>query len=635
MIIHDSRDLFYRIPFGAVENGTTVVLRLLFEDETLPKICRCNIWQKGYESELEMHYNSANCSFECTVDAISKGDPLWYYFVFIYEDSKMLFYGNNDKLTGGAGRIYKTDPTSYQLTVYKNSFLTPSWWKEGPVYHIFVDRFFKSEDYSNPNPRQDFYYHQNWNEDPLYLPHGNRPKYFPDDVFGGNLNGIIDKLSYIKSLGVRTIYLSPIFEAHSNHKYDTSDYKKIDSDFGNTKIFKELCKKAARFEINIILDGVFSHTGDNSLYFNKLGQYKSLGAYQSAESPFYDWYTFKDFPDKYTCWWDVETMPTVNKDNMDFRDLIYGDDGVAQLWLGNGSSGWRLDVADELPMDFLIGLRNGIKSENPDALIIGEVWEDASNKVSYGNLRNYCYGNTLDSVMNYPLRETVLDFMTGKINSSSAVELLNSQLENYPSEFLNASMNLLGSHDRARLKSVLSGAPDPDSLTRVEQAKYIAYPIESQTSEAKVKCATALMFTLPGVPYIYYGDETGLTGLADPFNRKTYPWGYENTELINFFKFIGNFRNKNSVLINGQTKYYSFNDDVIGCLRNYENNCVFTAINRNTSTDHSIEITLPTSDSVNDLISGYLLVPDDSGSYKLELPPLSYTILTTQPKNLI
>ncbi|MCD6322301.1 MAG: glycoside hydrolase family 13 protein [Clostridiales bacterium] len=631
MIIHDSRELFYRIPFGAVEFGTTVILRLKFLDESLPEKCKCNIWKKGFESEIDMQYTKAEESFECTVEAVSDGDPLWYYFVFIYSDGRMLFYGNNDNLTGGEGRVFDSEPLSYQITVYKKGFKTPSWWKEGPVYHIFVDRFFNSYSYINPepNPRPHFYYHENWNESPLYLPHGNQPKYFPDDVFGGNLNGIIDKLSYIKSLGVRTIYLSPIFEAQSNHKYDTSDYNKIDSDFGNTKIFNELCEKASQFDIKIILDGVFSHTGDDSIYFNKLNKYDSLGAYQSVESPYYDWYSFEDFPDKYTCWWDVETMPTVNKDNTGFRNLIYGDDGIAQLWLGNGASGWRLDVADELPMDFLRGLRTGIKSENHDALIIGEVWEDASNKVSYGNLRNYCYGNTLDSVMNYPLREAILGFILGKINSASAVELFNSQMENYPAEFLNASMNLLGSHDRARLKSVMSGAPDPDTLTRTEQAKYIPDPIESKLSESRIKCATALMFTIPGVPYIYYGDETGLTGLADPFNRKTYPWGNEDDALIDFFKFIGNFRNSNSILIKGKTTYYSFGDDVIGCLRSVESNYIFTIINRNALKNHSIEFTLPSSEPAKNFVTNEPLTPSSAGSYKLELSPLSYTILTT------
>lgn len=629
MITHDSRNLFYRIPFGAVESGTTVVLRLLFENEALPKECRCNLWKKGFEAEVKMQYTTSNHSFECAIDAVSDGDPLWYYFVFIYEDSQMLFYGNNDNLTGGVGRIYKAAPVSFQITIYKSGFTTPSWWKDGPVYHIFVDRFFKSDNYSNPTPRPHFYYHENWDETPLYLPHGNRPKYFPDDIFGGNLNGIIDKLSYIKSLGVRTIYLSPIFEAHSNHKYDTSDYKKIDQDFGDTKIFNELCEKANQLEIKIILDGVFSHTGDDSIYFNKLGRYETSGAYQSVESPYYDWYTFKDFPDKYTCWWDIETMPTVNKNNIDFRNLIYGENGIAQLWLANGSSGWRLDVADELPMDFLIGLRNGIKKENPDALIIGEVWEDASSKVSYGNLRNYCYGNTLDSVMNYPLREVILGFLTEKINSATAIELLYSQMENYPAEFLNASMNLLGSHDRARLKSVMSGAPDPDSLTRTEQANYTSTLTESALSEARIKCATALMFTIPGVPYIYYGDETGLTGLADPFNRKTYPWGNEDKALIDFFRSIGNFRNNNTILIKGKTEYYSFSDDVISCLRTHEEKFIFTIINRSVFINHSIEFTLPTTEPVKNLFTKESITPGNSGSYKLDLPPLSYTILTT------
>ena len=629
MIAHDSRDTFYRMPSGAVENGTTVILRLSFTDEILPEKCRCNVWRKGYEAEIDMRYSKEISAFECTLDAVSGHDPLLYYFVFIYADRKMLFYGNNQNITGGPGQVYESDPLSYQITVYKAGFKTPSWWKEGPVYHIFVDRFYKSESYVNPRPVPDAYLHKNWDDIPLYLPHGNHKGYFPDDFFGGNLNGIIEKLDYIKSMGIRTIYLSPVFEAHSNHKYDTADYSKIDGAFGNNEIFNQLCEAASKKNMSVILDGVFSHTGDNSIYFNKYGNYDSIGAYQSPKSPYFDWYSFEEYPEKYKCWWDVETMPTINKDNPGFRNFIYGDGGIAQKWLAEGSSGWRLDVADELPMDFLENLRNRVKNANPNALIIGEVWEDASNKVSFGTLRNYCYGRTLDSVMNYPLRTAILDFMCSKTSSGDACAVLRSQMENYPPEFLNAAMNLLGSHDRARLRTVLSGAPDPDTLTRGEQADYSNAKEASVESADMVKCATALLFTIPGVPYIYYGDETGMTGMADPFNRKTYPWGKENKELIDFYRFIGNFRNNNDVLINGETAYYPINDDVLGCLRTYKNRHILTLVNRSLLKRHSFEISLPIKKLLKDALSGKTITAAGTNAITLELDPISFTILTT------
>jgi len=628
MITHDSRDLFYRTPFGAVAHGTTVILRLLFNDEKLPEQCRCNVWREGYENEIDMQYNPNNKSFECTVDAVSDSNPLWYYFIFLYDDGKMLFYGNNDKLLGGIGKLYKKNPVSFQITVYDSLFKTPGWWKEGPVYHIFIDRFNKSDFYAIPRNERDYHYHDNWDEDPLYLPHGNSKKYFPDDIFGGNLMGIIEKLDYISSLGTGTIYLSPVFEAHSNHKYDTADYTKIDKNFGTNEIFVELCKKASHLGMNIILDGVFSHTGNDSLYFNKFGRYDETGAYQSPESPYYEWYTFKKYPDKYNCWWNFTTMPTVNKSNTDYRDFINGKNGVVKKWLEHGASGWRLDVADELPMDFLRELRDSAKAENPDALVIGEVWEDASNKVVQDILRNYCYGDTLDSVMNYPVRNAILNFMTGKITSSDSVSMLESLLENYPSEFHGAAMNLLGSHDRPRMRTVLSGAPDHETLSREEQAKYVPDAAEFALSIDSVKCASALLFTIPGVPYIYYGDETGMTGMTDPFNRGTYPWGNENKNLIDFFRLIGNFRKSNGILINGSTAYHALNEDVIGCLRTWKEACILTIINRNISITYNIEFPMTAINSLQDLSSNKQYFASN-GLLSIEIPPLSYLILTS------
>jgi 4-alpha-glucanotransferase len=627
MITHDSMDLFYRMPFGAVSNGTTVILRLKFTDEEIPTECRCNVWQKGYEDEIIMEFKQDIQSFECSFNAISEGAPLFYYFVFLYYDKRMVFYGSAENQTGGIGRIYESDPKSYQVTVYDSSFRTPDWWKEGPVYHIFVDRFNKSGSYADPNPDPAMHHHIDWNESPLYLPHGGRKKYFPDDLFGGNIRGIIEKLDYIESLGVRTLYLSPVFEAHSNHKYDTADYTKIDSGFGNEEIFIELCSKASDLGIKVILDGVFSHTGADSIYFNKYGKYDSVGAYQSPDSPYYSWYTFEEYPDKYDCWWDFTTMPTVNKDNPEYIEFINGKDGIIRKWLSAGASGWRLDVADELPMEFIKNLRLGAKGENPDSLIIGEVWEDASNKVAYEDIRNYCYGNTLDSVMNYPARDAILGFMTGKLTSDEAKAGLDTLLENYPGEFHDAAMNLLGSHDRPRMRTVLSMAPDHEELTREEQAVYKPDDSEFELSMARVKCSSSLLFTMPGVPYIYYGDETGMTGMTDPFNRSTYPWGNENNDLIDFFRFIGNFRRDNEILIKGSTSYLS-EGDILGCHRAYKDSHIITLINRSSVETRTFNLVLPCEISFINVHTSEIHQLTDC-NLDITLSPLSFTILSS------
>lgn len=611
MITHDSRDLFYRTPFGAVSNGTTVILRLKITDETVPSVCRCNIWQEGYELELDMSYNPDTSCFECDINAVSDGPPLWYYFVMLHDDGTMMFYGARKEGTGGTGTIYMDKPVSYQITVYDSSFRTPAWWREGPVYHIFVDRFRKSPEYSEPGPDSEMYYHEKWDEEPLHLPHGGRKGYFPDDIFGGNLNGIIDKLEYISSLGVKTIYLSPVFKAHSNHKYDTADYSQIDPSFGTNGIFTEMCEKARSNGMRVILDGVFSHTGDDSIYFNKYGRYDSVGAYQSKESQYYSWFSFDEYPDKYNCWWDFPTMPTVDKTDPGFRKYINGESGIVRRWLANGSSGWRLDVADELPMNFLRELRAAAKAQDPDSLVIGEVWEDSSNKVAHNEIRNYCYGDTLDSVMNYPARGAILDFMTGKITAGESADILWSLFENYPSEFTFSLMNLLGSHDRPRMRTVLSKAPGHETLTREDQAEYVPDENESILSVHRVKCAAALLFTMPGVPYIYYGDEAGMTGMTDPFNRKTYPWGRENNELVQFFKKLGNFRKDNEILIKGTTGYQAPNDDVLGCIRIHGSRTIMTFVNRNPEKSHDVEIT------------GFRIDSD-----KLSIPPLSYKTLS-------
>lgn len=424
----------------------------------------------------------------------------------------------------------------FLLTVSTQNYQTPAWFKGGVMYQIFPDRFCKQgtmPDIKGRIARKD------WGGTPSYRPN-EKGKVLNNDFFGGNFKGIQSKLPYLKELGVTVIYLNPIFEAASNHRYDTSDYKKIDPILGTEKDFEEFVKAAENQGIRIILDGVFNHTGDNSVYFNKYGEYPSVGAYQSQESPYYTWYSFQEFPNKYSSWWGIDILPEVNENSKEYQEFIFGKDGVLKKWLRLGIGGYRLDVADELPDFFLKMLRESVKEENPDAIIIGEVWEDASNKIAYSTRREYLQGYELDSVMNYPLKDGIIRYM----QTGNALDLLHCirVLQNhYPKETLDCLMNILGTHDTARILTVLGGIY---CRNKDEMAEKSAYLDEKGKEIAinKLKTAAVLQYTLPGVPCLYYGDENGMEGHIDPFCRACFDWENLNEDLIDFYKNLGNIR---------------------------------------------------------------------------------------------
>ncbi len=327
--------------------------------------------------------------------------------------------------------------------------------RESVIYQIMVDRFHASKPAAQRELPEGGHWHRDWYEPPeMRVLSGDNAA---DDFFGGDLEGVRQKLPYLKRLGVGAIYFNPIFRARSNHKYDAADYLQIDPSFGDEAAFRALCDDARAQGIRIVLDGVFSHTGAYSRYFNLDGSFSSTGAYQSRQSPYASWYTFRHWPDDYDCWWGFKTLPNVREMDESYLDfIIRGADAVAAHWLRAGASGWRLDVADELPMPFLRMFRQRIRRENPDAAVIGEVWEDASNKIAYGQTRTYCSGDTLDSVMNYPLRDALLAFMTGEIPAQRFVRQVRHLQEVYLEALLRSLMNLIGGHDRPRAVNVLS-----------------------------------------------------------------------------------------------------------------------------------------------------------------------------------
>ena len=319
--------------------------------------------------------------------------------------------------------------------------------------------------------------------------------------------------------------------------------------FGEEEILKELIEKAKQRGINIILDGVFSHTGADSKYFNKFGNYDEVGAYQSKDSKYSSWYSFNQYPDDYKCWWGIKDLPDVNELNESYMNyIIYDEDSVINKWTGMGIKGWRLDVADELPTKFIKELRKEVKKNDSESILIGEVWEDASNKVTYNERRNYFVGDQLDSVMGYPFRDNIVSFLKGNITSKQLNNKFMTLKENYPKESFKANLNLISSHDVTRIKTELN------------------------EDEKLVKLAVATQMTFEGVPYIYYGDEAGLCGKTDPDNRRTYPWNKEDEDMVEFYKGSINTRKKYSVLINGDTEFIDTNDnDVFGYIRFNEN----------------------------------------------------------------
>ena len=529
-IEHNSREEFYRFPFGAVTCGTDVRLRLSVADAGIPNAVRLVYIEDGKTpKKVDMAYIlslSNHSIYSASIKMPKEPMLVWYYFE-LETPSGTVYYGNNASNLGGIGEMYYQLPSnSFQITVYNDYYKTPDWFKEGIAYQIFVDRFYNgNEDGSFTSERNDII-KRNWGETPFYKAEQFGGEYKANDFFGGNLRGVIKKLDYIRDLGATVIYLNPIFKAYSNHKYDTGSYEEIDPMFGDEETFRELCAEAKKRGIRIIQDGVFNHTGSNSQYFNKDGEYDSVGAYQSKESPYYSWFRFMDWPDVYESWWGMQTLPQIEENSDELREyLLSGENAIVKKWLRAGASGWRLDVVDELPGFFVKELRENVKSVDEDAVIIGEVWEDASNKTAYGERRSYFMGDELDSVMNYPMRIALIEAVMCRINSKELDRRLMSLKENYPPQAYYSLLNMISSHDVERIMTLMSGAPSRHDVDREYQSRFYVDGYALTMAQDRATLVIGLLMTLPGVPCIFYGDEVGVQGYGDPFCRCCMPWG--------------------------------------------------------------------------------------------------------------
>lgn len=537
----NSRKIECKSPYGAVKCGEK--LSLHFPIASWVSVDKMFVFIRlgDVSTPVEMYFEKSENGFSVyTADYVFDAAGIYYYRFEMRNRDGVWYYGRGENGESVCGE----NLPEWQLTVYKSSYKTPDFAKGNIIYHVFVDRFNRAD---GVKTKRKYRLHESFSESPEVVSADG--KYYADDFFGGNFNGIREKLDYLEELGVGIIYLSPIFKAYSNHRYDTGDYLKVDELLGTEDDFKRLLDAAHEKGMKIILDGVFNHSGADSLYFNKFGTYDSLGAYQSKSSPYYDWYYFKKFPDEYACWWGCDNVPDLNKSNKDYRALVFGKNGVVEKWQKLGADGWRLDVVDELPIDFVNLLIKKIKSVNKDALVIGEVWEDASTKVSYGELRPYLLGDQLDGTMNYPFMNAIIAYVRDG-DEKFFKDTVQSILENYPKETVYCLMNSLGTHDTVRIINALSDVR-AHGWSKTHKLGYKLPDSEYEKAKKKLYLASVLQFTLPGIPSIFYGDEAGLQGFDDPINRRPYPWGSEDKEILAHYKKLGRIRRENRAVFSG------------------------------------------------------------------------------------
>ena len=517
LLYYDSQNKRFKKPFGAAASGGRIVLRLSVSRRMAPLAVELLLRRDDREEArpYALRWEKSEGARDLYRVKLRLFEPGLYHYAFrVTTQVSVAYYGAREEYRGGEGILTYDGYVPFSFTVFDRGAEVPDWFGDGITYQIFPDRFaFSGKRKEVPGRRLV----SDLREKPYktVLPGGDVPN---DYFYGGNLQGIAERLPYLRSLGVGTIYLNPIFSAHSNHRYDTADYLTVDPMLGNEEDFRALCQKAEKAGIRVMLDGVFNHTGDDSVYFNKYGRYPLPGAYQGKSSPYFDWYEFRHFPDDYACWWDVKILPAVNEDAPSFRRFITGKDGVVRKWLRLGAAGWRLDVADELPDDFIREIRKAAKREKEDAFLLGEVWEDASVKIAYGKRRAYLLGDELDGVMNYPFRNAVLAYLLNG-DAETFRDILLQISENYPYRVERSLMNLLGTHDTPRILSVLGGAEQlaPEDLR--ERAVFRLPPDRRRLAEKRLKLASVLLFTHLGSPTVYYGDEGGMEGLEDPANR--------------------------------------------------------------------------------------------------------------------
>ncbi len=599
----DSRDPACKSPFGAVPCGTEVSFAVFCTEEETIVSGALHVTEEFAGREQTVPLTLSGGAWRCVYAAPRRPELAWYRFSLRRRGGETVTLAQR------------------QLTVYEEYGAAPDWFGRGVSYQIFPDRFCRSR---VPDPAGlvgDRTVHENWQDTPEFRP-DERGEIRNRDFFGGDLAGIISKLDYLKSLGVTTLYLNPIFEAASNHRYNTADYMAIDPMLGTAEDFRALCREAHARGMRVLLDGVFNHTGSASRYFNADGFYPELGAAQSKDSPYYNWYHFTHWPDSYDAWWGIKTLPAVEENQASYRDfIIRSEDSVVRHWLRCGADGWRLDVADELPDDFIAELRQAMDAEKPDCLLLGEVWEDGSNKIAYDRRRKYLLGRETHGLMNYPFRTAALDWLCGG-DAAAFRESMEQLRENYPSPAFYSAMNFLSTHDTPRILTLLGGEPTP--ADKAERAAAQLSPAGWELARRRLMLGALLLYTFPGSPTVYYGDEAGMEGYEDPLNRRTFPWGQEDEGLLRWYRRLGQLRGDRPSLQQGDICYLYADGSGLALRRQWDGEVTTAAMN---SGKEPLTMTLSWPHPIaTDAMTGQQFLADH-GTVRLILPPVSGVLL--------
>ena len=617
--LFDPRDARCKSPFGAVTAFSAVDFTFYPREHAVTGctlLAHHEFSDRWTETELlPTTDETGERAFSGTFFAPSQPELIWYHFRLRWADGGESCYGKD-----GLQSWDKVTP--WQLTVYDGRAKTPDWFGRGVSYQIFPDRFHRAKKRSAEGLVGHRTLHEGWDELPLCGP--NERGDYCEDFFGGDLAGITEKLDYLASLHVTTLYLNPIFEAASNHRYDTADYERIDPLLGDEDDFRTLCAEAKKRGIRVMLDGVFNHTGAKSRYFNADGFYPTRGAAQGSDSPYYPWYHFHPFPTDYDAWWGIKNLPAVNELEESYVNyIVTGESSIIRRWLRVGASAWRLDVADELPDAFIADIRAAMQEEFPDAYLLGEVWEDGTNKIAYSERRRYLLGGELHGLMNYPFRTALMAYLKGAGDAASFRDAMETVRENYPAPAFYGVMNFLSTHDTPRLLTVL-GCDHPP-LDKDERRGYRLSPAEHTRGMELLRLAALVLYAFPGSPTVYYGDEAGMEGFEDPFNRCTYPWGREDAELLDYFRTLGALRAQRESLQSGELSYPLAEGRVLCFVRRSGDEVSLCAVN---AADEPASISLPwDAPLAHDALSGQSFFAEN-GRLHITLTPYDGLLLT-------
>ncbi len=603
-LLFDPRDERYKSPYGAVSAGTVVHFAL--RPERAQAFSRAVLTAR-FESRANelvrifLPWSGRDGERDVFAGSLPTGDYVG-----------LIFY--SFRLEGLDGRTRTLG--EYQLTVYDGCEQVPAWFGEGTCYQIFPDRFRRSRIPDPGGMVGGRSVHAAWQEEPEYRPDA-RGEVRNRDFFGGDLKGVLEQLPYLQSLGVETLYFNPIFEAAENHRYGTADYEHVDPMLGCDADFSALCRAAHARGMRVILDGVFNHTGFVSRYFNGDGFYPQPGAAQSRQSPYYPWFHFQHWPDRFDSWWGIYTLPAVNEGEDSYRDyIIRGEHSIVRRWLQAGADGWRLDVADELPDDFIRELHQAVRAADPNAVVIGEVWEDGSTKIAYGVRRRHILGGHCDGLMNYPFRNGLISFLLGA-DAACFRDAMETLRENYPPFAFASAMNFLGTHDTPRILTLLGVGSDCRENTKAWRANFRMDAGQRALALARLRLGALVLFAFPGAPTIYYGDEAGMEGFEDPFNRRTFPWGAEDKALTAWYAALGQARKSLLPLRRGDLRWLRAEGRVLAFSRTWEGETVIAAVNAGDAPEQ-----LPLDGAFRDRMSG------ERFTDTVPLPPLTGRLLT-------